>query len=310
MALDFGVDLSASNQTPERQFSVDQLKLTGRVSQSASNISGSAHYGIVGIDFAGGRYAGLSTFSATIGDPNSAATEVPLGLTWDYVTDTLASGVSSALGWAGTDFEALEVVGLAVSDLVESELIEAVADAIADGVEAYEQATDEVARLQDLATIFADHVPSQIDDTLQVVAEATADSVLRVGIENANLEAFPDAFDRLLGALESALQLEVFGLEFPLIGGALDGPANFVRDLRADLMGSLNGLTSFTMEGVRRALTRIVRNQLGGSVSLNARNLDDIRYTINLSAIPITWNGQVNTNLARSSQWHRMGADG
>lgn len=569
LAMDLNVDLSSSNQAPEVQFSVDQLRLTGRVSQGASAISGSAHYGIVGVDFSGGTYAGLSTFSATIGHPNSAATEVPLGrlieglatpdllldapltlagntrltlpgvtvqdglfttplpvgatitarvpnfnnptattlaltsagqlgdfadLSWDYVTGTLATGVTSALGWAQTGFEALETVGMAVSDLVESDLIETVTEAIADGVDAYEAATGEVARLQDLVTIFADHVPSLIDDTLQVVADVTVDSVLRVGVEivqessarvldlglsiaklaeltgettldvgefggsdaaidaevsaslnldfevdltvpsvpqaylsetseltasllvlapgsgqpleisgslgvlsvsltngsisisggdptlpddpatftvglantgrvslsdldqasletsatgemeltyevtvepsasqgtlhfrlddlgdpptielleapdfeqliaditdlNANLQAFPGAFDELLGALESALQLEVFGLDFPLIGGSLDGPANFVRDLRADLMGSLNGLTSFTMEDVRRALARIVRTQLGGTVSLNARNLEDIRFTINLSAVPITWSGQVNTDL-------------
>ncbi len=579
---EFEVDLTHPGQPPEEQFSADHITIHGQTDQNARNIAGSAQYGMVGIDFSGGRYSGTSEFRAELGHPDTASTEATLGelldglatpesllhvplfqsgstaltlnnvavqdglfdvplapgaaitatvadlsqpdeidlslsntgvlgnfsnLTIDSLAASLADGISAVVNWHDTPVEALNSIGATLNDLVDAQAIEAVADVVRAGFEAYESVAGNAARLQDVSRVIANEIQALIDPTLHlasdVVVETAAATIdigltltgdvaqnvldfglsiselasatgsaaldgigefagtgdpvharvstelqldyefdltvpeapeaylattsflntnvyvnapsggrtltangslgvldlaldkgslviaadftnplpsqpaaITIGLEDSaiggrylihdldqaalevsasgqlefdyliaepaivvgsdhlhfqiddlnrpssttvlisppdfdtliasvdlesDLAALPDALDDLFEALENALQSQVFGLDLPLIGNAIDDAANFIRGLRLEINGALDLVDDFSLAEVTAAIESVIDAQLGGQVTVDLSNLDDIRFTLDLSEVPIDKTGDnaihTNTNL-------------
>ena len=153
----------------------------------------------------------------------------------------------------------------------------------------------------------SDHLHFQINDLNQPSSTTVLISppdfntlVASVDLES-DLAALPDALDDLFAALESGLQSQVFGLDFPLIGNAIGDAANFIRGLRRDINVKLGSLTDFSIAKVTAAIESVIEARLGGLVTVDLSNLDDIRFTLDLSDVPIDKTGdnaiQTNTNL-------------
>jgi Ca2+-binding RTX toxin-like protein len=589
LAVDFdlGIDLSGSGQPVEEQFSTNNFEVRGTVLESGANLSGSARYGMVGIDFANGSYSGSSRYVADIVDPVHGDSEASLAellgglatpdsllgqaltrngtsllelndlsvqealfglpagaelalsvadfsqsdvtdleetgigvlenlknVTQAYVIDSIVSGITGVVGWADTNIDALETIGVGMQDLVQTVILDTAADAIQGAFDAYEAANGVAARLQDVGEVVTDFVTDSVtdavgsatdfvanvavdaidatvditidmvtstvdqavafglstaelalktgdamitgvgefagsgaslaasvwldlsldlqldvadpdvplayalttsaltanvyinepaggapaleaegtigvlgiglDDGSVVVAASrtspnpTAPATLTVGLDdnvpggrqpidqigqaprqtsatgqmdfdfqvtplpgatpdpnrfhfrinnlnNTNastafvvtppnfpaliagvdlgteLDGFPDALDDLLAGLESAMQFQVFGFEFPIIGDALDGPANFLHDLRVQIDAKLDGLGSFdtaAIEGaIEDAIDVIFGQPAGDTVHVVIPSIDEIQFTLSFAGAPIEKNVVVDTDL-------------
>src|SRR5262249_28745894 len=78
----FGIKLTpvapdpTDNDSLERHFFVNDAKLTGEVTLSASGVTGSGLFGLVDLSFAQGAISGKDTFTRNLVDPATAASRV------------------------------------------------------------------------------------------------------------------------------------------------------------------------------------------------------------------------------------------
>jgi hypothetical protein len=90
--------------------------------------------------------------------------------------------------------------------------------------------------IPDLAALFEGDV-DQVDITAPDLAKAIED--LNLGL---NLDSVLDGLDLLLGAIEGALDGEVFGVSLPLIGDSLQDAATFIQNFRKNVLAELRDL--------------------------------------------------------------------
>lgn len=99
------------------------------------------------------------------------------------------------------------------------------------------------------------------------------------------LALVPNAIDTFIDAIAQALDFNVFGISFPIIGDALAGPANFLRDLQQSIHDELAALTQFDSDDVACALEKALGNEScdEGLVEFVLTDPTDIKFTMTLS---------------------------
>ncbi len=124
---------------------------------------------------------------------------------------------------------------------------------------------------------------------------------LRDAIDLPNfLQSVPVALNDLFEGLEGQLRDDVFGVNLPLIGKGLDGPANFIRNLRTQMNAQFATLAGYNVDDIERALNRSIRQllgRLGDYVDVDTSIPTDIRFTLSFVGAPIDELVTVNTDL-------------
>ncbi len=114
------------------------------------------------------------------------------------------------------------------------------------------------------------------------------------------LQAVGPSLDELFGKLELQVQEQVFGVKLPLIGEALDGPANFVRKLRAELNRALDALSAFDVATIETAIELAIQRLIGvpgDYVKVDLSKPTDIRFTLQFTGAPINEAVQTETDI-------------
>ncbi len=124
---------------------------------------------------------------------------------------------------------------------------------------------------------------------------------LRAALDLPNqLQSVPPSLDELFGKIELELGKQVFGQNFPLIGTALDGPANFIRKLRTQLNTAFNAITTFDVGSIETAIESALSTligRVGDFVHVNIASPTEIRFTLAFDGAPINEQVSTNTNL-------------
>ncbi|TWU57910.1 dockerin type I domain-containing protein [Rubripirellula reticaptiva] len=111
-----------------------------------------------------------------------------------------------------------------------------------------------------------------------------------------------------LGSLADALDIGVFGLDLPLIGNALTGPANKVRELQQKLKVAFDDLTSFDLNAMQCAIAEALGvncNLADTVVRFVTDDEDDITFRIKVEEVI----AQQTINLDSNLGWDALGAD-
>ncbi len=114
------------------------------------------------------------------------------------------------------------------------------------------------------------------------------------------LQAVGPSLDELFGKLEIQVQQQVLGVKLPLIGEALDGPANFIRKLHAELNAALAAITAFDVNTLETAIENAIGQLLGTAgdyVRVDLSNPLAIRFTLQFAGAPINESVQTETDI-------------
>ncbi len=114
---------------------------------------------------------------------------------------------------------------------------------------------------------------------------------LRAAIDLPNhLKTIGPSLDALFGKLEVQVQEQVLGVKLPLIGEALDGPANFIRKLRAEINAGIAAIAAFDVNTIETMLEDAITRLLGTAgdyVRVDLSNPTDIRFSLVFNGSPI-----------------------
>ena len=108
------------------------------------------------------------------------------------------------------------------------------------------------------------------------------------------------SLDELFGKLEVQVQQQVLGVNLPLIGDALDGPANFIRKLRTELDAALAVIQAFDVNSIETAIENAISRAMGTAgdyVHVDLSNPTAIRFHLEFSGAPIHESVQTETNI-------------
>ena len=138
-------------------------------------------------------------------------------------------------------------------------------------------------------TFRIDDLSAALTSTVLVSSPSFPD--LRDAIDLPNqLQAVPPALDELFANIELQLGQQVFGDNFPLIGKALNGPANFFADLRTSLSDAFNTVSAFDIASIEAAIEAALNNLIGGigdHVNVNIVSPTEIAFTLSFAGSPI-----------------------
>ena len=114
------------------------------------------------------------------------------------------------------------------------------------------------------------------------------------------MQSVGPSLDELFGKLEIQVQQQVLGVKLPLIGDALDGPANFIRKLHTELNAALVAITAFDVNSIETAIESAISRLLGrvgNYVSVDLSNPLAIRFTLEFTGAPINESVQTETDI-------------
>ncbi len=114
------------------------------------------------------------------------------------------------------------------------------------------------------------------------------------------LQAVPPSLDAIFRDLSIAMRDSVFRHDFPLIGDKLDGPANFFRKIRAELLPLFNAISVFNANEVENAIESAFANLLGRPGDYVSVNLDvptEIGFTIDFAGAVLNERIRTKTDL-------------
>jgi Ca2+-binding RTX toxin-like protein len=158
----------------------------------------------------------------------------------------------------------------------------------------------------------------QIDDlntplTSTVLVSSPSFPDLHAGADLPNqLQAVPPSFDEIFGDLAATLRGQVFGQDFPLIGDALDGPANFLEKIRIRLRNVFSTLTDFSAASVETKIETAIQRLLGRPgdyVTVDLTVPTDIGFTIQFTGAPIEEILSTETDLGLPALGASLSAD-
>lgn len=115
-----------------------------------------------------------------------------------------------------------------------------------------------------------------------------------------NMQAVGPSLDEIFGKLELQVEQQVLGVKLPLIGEALDGPANFMRKLRSELNAALNAITTFDVSSIETAIELAIRRLVGVAgdyVKVDLSRPTDIRFSLKFAGAPINETVQTETDI-------------
>jgi len=106
-----------------------------------------------------------------------------------------------------------------------------------------------------------------------------------------NLDGLMDGLDFIFEAIQDALDGEIFGFNFPLIGDNLKGAVNFISDIRDHMMLALQTIqTPAVAEAIEQALFDLFHTQLGWLLDSDDPGeditVDDITVIIDPDPVP------------------------
>lgn len=106
-----------------------------------------------------------------------------------------------------------------------------------------------------------------------------------------NLDGLMDGLDFIFEAIQDALDGEIFGFNFPLVGDNLKGAVNFISDIRDHMMSALQTIpTPAVAEAIEQALFDLFYTQLGwlmdGDDPGTDITIDDVSVFIDPDPVP------------------------
>ncbi len=114
------------------------------------------------------------------------------------------------------------------------------------------------------------------------------------------LQAVPPSLDAIFRDLSVAMRDSVFRHDFPLIGDNLDGPANFFRKIRAELLPIFNAISVFNAVEVENAIESALANLMGRPGDYVTVDLDiptEIGFTIDFAGAILNERIRTETDL-------------
>lgn len=268
--LSLGLEVDASNPSSPVVYVQDTAELTTSIYVDGSGVLAmDGAVGAVGVEFTDGRLVIAQNLTAP--DPLSPAlfqTRVPSGHGRVRLSDFLNfQPTLTSLGQMQADFEVVpDSTGKATP----------------------ERFTFQVGNLA-----------SALTSTLLLSSPSFPD--LRDALDlPKQLQSVPPSLDALFESLELNLKEQVLGINLPLIGKALDGPANFIRDLRAELNTAFLAINNFNVATIERRLERAIEGLMGVAgdyVKADVTLPTEIRFTLAFNGAPISETLQTTTDV-------------